>query len=92
MKEHNAMPIWFFVGVILLVYGAIVLTASLHVPTGRTVASLSLKAGMVWGIVMMVFGGILALIFRPWTSTKHALSDKQSCADKQGAEASTEDS
>jgi hypothetical protein len=86
------MPIWFFAGVILLVYGGIVLTASLHVPAGRAVASLSLKAGIAWGIVMMVFGGMLALIFRPWTSTKHALSDKQSCAHKRGAEASTEDS
>lgn len=40
------MPIWFFVGTILLPYGAIVLTANIHAPAGRVVSFLSLRAGI----------------------------------------------
>jgi hypothetical protein len=88
MEERKAVPIWFFVGLILLIYGGIVLVASLHVPAGRAVASLSLRAGMAWGTVMMVFGGMLAVIFRPWRATQRTLSDKQSDSEEHRAKAS----
>lgn len=61
---RGAIPIWLFVGVILALYGIIVLIASVHVPEGHVVSTLSRQAGSVWGVVMMIVGGVLVLFFR----------------------------
>lgn len=61
---RGAIPIWLFVGVILAIYGIIVLIASIYVPEGHVVSSLGRHAGTAWGIVMMIVGGVLVLFFR----------------------------
>jgi hypothetical protein len=64
MKARGSIPIRFFVGAILCVYGIIVLIASIHVPEGYAVSCLSRQAGTAWGIVMKIVGGVLILVCR----------------------------
>lgn len=51
------LPIWFFVGLILLVYGLIVLVSGLVSPARPTVLA-ELKPALWWGAVMSVGGGV----------------------------------
>jgi hypothetical protein len=52
------LPIWFFVGVILLVYGLLVLAAHFLAAPRETVLA-STKPALWWGAVIVVAGGIL---------------------------------
>ncbi|NMB76057.1 MAG: hypothetical protein GYA21_13130 [Myxococcales bacterium] len=59
------LPIWFFVGLILLVYGLIVLIGGL-LPQDRPTVLMELRPALWWGGLMMLtgaafFGGSLAL-------------------------------
>jgi hypothetical protein len=55
------LPIWFFVGVILSVYGLIVLVAGLLGDPRPTVLQ-ELRPGLWWGGIMIVFGAIFTAI------------------------------
>lgn len=55
--QGEPLPIWFFVGLILLVYGALVLVAAVLHPQGATVLA-SLRPGLWWGAIMMVSGAL----------------------------------
>jgi hypothetical protein len=62
-KQDNAtaaepLPIWFFVGVILLVYGLLVLVAYFTAAPRETVLA-STKPSLWWGTIIVVAGGIL---------------------------------
>ena len=54
-KRGEPLPIWFFVGLILLAYGALVELAALVYPVGATVLA-SLRPGLWWGAIMIVAG------------------------------------
>jgi hypothetical protein len=54
-KQGEPLPIWFFVGLILLAYGALVELAALVYPVGATVLA-SLRPGLWWGAIMIVAG------------------------------------
>lgn len=51
------LPIWFFVGLILLVYGILVVIAGLVYPLGTTVLA-STRPGLWWGAVIVVAGAV----------------------------------
>lgn len=60
------LPVWFFIGLLLLTYGVIILAVSLldysH-PAPVVLASYHLN---VWaGVVLILFGGFYAIRFRP---------------------------
>jgi hypothetical protein len=65
MKEH-ALPIWFFIGALLLVYGVLILGAGIaglfHPPR---VALAELHAGIWWGALLVLIGGAYVRAFRP---------------------------
>ena len=54
-KQGEPLPIWFFVGLILLVYGLLVEIAALVYPIGATVLA-SMRPGLWWGAIMIVAG------------------------------------
>jgi hypothetical protein len=54
-KQGEPLPIWFFVGLILLVYGVLVEVAALVHPIGATVLA-STRPGLWWGALMIVSG------------------------------------
>ncbi len=69
MHEHKGMiSIWFFIGVLLVVYGALILAASAYdaaVPPAHPVVLERLHAGIYWGILLLLMGGFYVARFRP---------------------------
>ena len=64
--EREPLPIWFFVGIILLVYGVIVGISALFPTVHKTVLQ-ELRPGLWWGAMMAVAGAIfLYLGTRGW--------------------------
>lgn len=62
------IPIWFFIGVLLIVYGVIILGYGIsELITGVTanVVLSNLHAPVWWGAIMLVLGIFYALRFRP---------------------------
>ncbi len=67
MRERRHMlPVWFFIGILLSVYGAIILVTSLSEWAHPPAAVLSRLHPGVWGgVVLLVVGGFYALRYRP---------------------------
>jgi len=65
MTEHG-IPIWFFIGALLLVYGVLIFGAGLyglfHPPQ---VALANLHVGIWWGALLVVIGLGYVRAFRP---------------------------
>jgi hypothetical protein len=65
-EKHHITPVWFFVGVLFLVYGVLILGSGLaewpHPP--NTVLS-ELHAPVWWGALLIILGGVYCAIFRP---------------------------
>lgn len=58
-SNREPLPIWFFVGVILAVYGILILAGFVFGPETNTVLK-ELHPGLWWGSVMTVFGVLFA--------------------------------
>lgn len=60
--EPKMKPIWYFVGMILLVTGVIILLTGIYElfnpPAVRKILSQT-HPGIWWGAIMLIFGGIL---------------------------------
>ena len=70
MKQH-AVPIWFFIGALLLVYGVLILAAGiagLFRPPHVMLAEL--HAGIWWGALLIAIGGFYVRTFRPGRGAK----------------------
>jgi len=65
MTEHG-IPIWFFIGALLAVYGVLILAAGVvglvHPPK---VALANLHAGIWWGALLLAIGLGYVTAFRP---------------------------
>ena len=59
--QREPLPIWFFVGVILLVYGVLVIIGGTQEQTRPTVLS-ETRPALWWGAIMCVFGGVFTAI------------------------------
>ena len=66
-EKHHIIPVWFFVGVLLLVYGVMILISGLvhwnNPPAG--VELTEYHAPVWWGALLTVLGGVYSMIFRP---------------------------
>jgi len=64
--KEQIIPVWFFVGVLLFIYGVLIFVSGLaewsHPPA--TVLS-ELHAPVWWGGLLTVLGGVYCLAFRP---------------------------
>ncbi len=72
MGKHY-ISIWFFIGALLLVYGVLIFGAGLYqlaVPPERTVVLGQLHAGIWWGALLIVLGGIYSYVFFPGRQKK----------------------
>jgi hypothetical protein len=69
-EKHHIIPVWFFVGVLLLVYGCMIFVSGLlelsHPP--NTVLA-ELHAPVWWGALLIVLGAVYCMMFRPGKST-----------------------
>jgi FtsH-binding integral membrane protein len=70
-EKHRIIPVWFFVGILLLIYGVMILVSGLKhwnsPPPGVQLAEL--HAPVWWGAILAVLGGVYCLLFRPGKST-----------------------
>jgi hypothetical protein len=69
-EKHHIIPVWFFVGVLLLVYGVLIFISGLaewsHLPD--TVLA-ELHAPVWWGMLLIVLGSVYCWLFRPGRKT-----------------------
>jgi len=66
-EKHHIIPVWFFVGVLLLVYGILILVSGLT-DWSNPPANVELTqyhAPVWWGALLTVLGAIYTAIFRP---------------------------
>ena len=65
-EKHHITPVWFFVGLLLLIYGALILYSGLAEwsnPPATVLANL--HAPVWWGGLMVVLGAAYVVLFRP---------------------------
>jgi len=72
-EKHHIIPVWFFVGILLLVYGAMILATGIyevaHPPENRVVLY-DLHASIWWGGLLVILGVIYVLHFAPWRANQ----------------------
>jgi len=65
-EDHQIIPVWFFVGLLLLIYGLLILVSGVtewsH-PAGTVLSSL--HAPVWWGALLIVVGAVYVSIFSP---------------------------
>ena len=66
-EKHHIIPVWFFVGVLLLVYGVMIFVSGLTEWNSPPpdVELTQLHAPVWWGGLLIVLGSIYCLLFRP---------------------------
>jgi hypothetical protein len=68
--RHHIIPVWFFVGLLLLIYGALIVASGIaewRNPPPTVLANL--HAQVWWGSLMVVLGGAYIIMFRPRKSS-----------------------
>lgn len=67
--HHDAhTSLWFFIGLLLDIYGVLILGASLYdlgKPAAHPVVLANLHAGIWWGALLIVLGAIYTFVFSP---------------------------
>lgn len=65
-ERHHMLPVWFFIGLLLTIYGVIILITSIVDWSQPSQAVLSQYHPGLWGgIVLLLIGGFYVLRFRP---------------------------
>ena len=70
MESEHQVPIWFFIGTLLLVYGIIITISALHTlafppPVSERVVLFELHADLWWGVLLVALGAFYSIRFRP---------------------------
>ena len=70
MVDNKGISIWFFIGVLLFIYGIIITVANFFETFfnsfGRNVVLRRLDFGLWWGILLLILGIFYSVEFRPW--------------------------
>ena len=70
-KERHMLPVWFFIGVLLTLYGAIILATALSEMSHQPAIVLAKYHAGIWGgILLILIGGFYTLRFRPRSGEK----------------------
>jgi hypothetical protein len=72
MGGHGSISIWFFIGVLLDIYGIAILIEGIRDlmrPPATPVVLAELHAGVWWGAFMIVLGVVYTIAFRPRKSS-----------------------
>ena len=65
-EKHHIIPVWFFVGVLLLIYGVLILASGLSEWSNPPHTVLSeLRAPVWWGALLIVVGACYTIVCRP---------------------------
>ena len=66
--EKHSISIWFFIGLILVLYGILIFGASVYnlfVPPAHPVVLYRLHSGVWWGALLIVMGAVYLWKFSP---------------------------
>jgi hypothetical protein len=72
-EEKERIPIWFFIGALVLVFGILILCAGVYgffYPPEPRVVLAGLHAELWWGALMIVLGAIYTVRFFPKKDTR----------------------
>ena len=65
-KDHHIIPVWFFVGVLLLIYGVLITaTGIIEYSNPPATVLANLHPAIWWGAILTVIGGIYTYMFWP---------------------------
>jgi hypothetical protein len=65
-EHHQMLPVWFFIGVLLFVYGVIILWVGVSDYNQPTQVILANEHANVWGgIILILLGGFYTIRFWP---------------------------
>ena len=65
-EDRRMIPVWFFVGVILFIYGLLILATGLYEFSNPPSTVLSnLHPAIWWGALLTVIGGIYVYLYMP---------------------------
>lgn len=65
-RDHHMIPVWFFVGVLLLIYGVIILATGIYELSHPPPTVLSnLHPAIWWGALLTVVGGVYTYLHAP---------------------------
>ncbi len=68
-EDHHIVPVWFFVGVLLLIYGVLILAMGIiQFSNPPKVVLAHLHAPVWWGAILTVVGAVYVYLFRPGKS------------------------
>jgi divalent metal cation (Fe/Co/Zn/Cd) transporter len=65
-EDHRIIPVWFFVGVLLLIYGVLILATGIYGffhPPSTVLAEL--HPALWWGALLTIIGAVYVHLFRP---------------------------
>jgi hypothetical protein len=68
MTKQNPFSIWFIIGLLLFLYGLMILGAGIYIylyPPAHPVVLNHLHAGIWWGILLIVMGVFYTIRFKP---------------------------
>jgi hypothetical protein len=67
MEKHHIIPVWFFVGLLLGIYGLLICASGLmeFANPVKTIVLSELHAPVWWGAGMAVVGAAYVIIYRP---------------------------
>jgi Na+/phosphate symporter len=65
-EDHQIIPVWFFVGVILLIYGILILATGLYEFSYPSTTVLAyLHPAIWWGALLTIVGGVYVYAYLP---------------------------
>ena len=65
-EKHHIIPVWFFVGVLFLIYGVLITASGLAEWSHPPATTLSeLHAPVWWGAILIVLGSTYVVLFKP---------------------------
>ena len=65
-EDHHMIPVWFFVGMILAVYGVIILITGIYeLSYPPSTVLVNLHPAIWWGALLTVLGGVYVYLYMP---------------------------
>ena len=68
-KPQRPLPIWFFIGLLLIAYGFLIMGAGMYelfVPPEHPPVLSELRPSIWWGAILLVLGGVYVGRYSPW--------------------------
>ena len=65
MQAKNEISVWFFIGVLLLIYGVLIIGATVTAGAEPGVVFGQYHVGTWWGLLLVVLGLVYSIAFRP---------------------------